>query len=433
MGHLAGKDLYRKLGEKVDGLTVRAPWNDTLHAILAELYSPEEAEVFVSMPYTFATLERIARATGYEPTKLRGVLEGLADKGLVIDFFFQDGYQYMPSPLFIGIFEFTMMRTGPGVDSAKLGRLFHEYLSEGGVFAANCKDDAQVNVIRALPHEGTVEERVEILDYEKATAIVDEKQRFALGVCSCRHEKLHAGVKECDGPLDVCSSFDRAADFLIRHGMAREASKGEMLDTLARSREQGLVLSADNVQRNVGFICHCCRCCCNILQGVCRFGYANFIVTSSFIARSDETACQGCGTCAEACPIEAIEMKPAASGQDESELPWVDTGLCMGCGVCAVSCPSDAMKLHRREQRVIHPETTFERVMLQCLERGTLQNQVFDDPSSLTHKAMRAVLGAFLGLPPVKRALMSDMLRSRFLGAMKAGVAARGRAYVTSV
>jgi len=40
MGHLAGKEaLYRKLGKKIDGLTVRVPWNEKFHAILSELYT----------------------------------------------------------------------------------------------------------------------------------------------------------------------------------------------------------------------------------------------------------------------------------------------------------------------------------------------------------------------------------------------------------
>jgi hypothetical protein len=37
MGHMVGKDLYRKLGRKIDGLSMRAPWNDKLYAILKEL------------------------------------------------------------------------------------------------------------------------------------------------------------------------------------------------------------------------------------------------------------------------------------------------------------------------------------------------------------------------------------------------------------
>jgi len=205
-------------------------------------------------------------------------------------------------------------------------------------------------------------------------------------------------------------------------------SKAEMQDNLTRSRERGLVLSADNVQKNAGFICNCCACCCNLLRGVRDFGYPNFIVTSSFIASPDQSLCQGCGKCSKACPIEAIEMVPLASpaGKKKKE-PRVDAGFCLGCGVCTLDCSTGAMRLDRRGRRVIHPETTFERVILQCLERGTLQNQIFDDPGSLTQDVMRAILGVFLRLPPVKRALMSDALRSRFLAAMKAGVTAQGK------
>jgi L-iditol 2-dehydrogenase len=85
---------------------------------------------------------------------------------------------------------------------------------------------------------------VEILDYEKATAIVDRSQRFALGICSCRHEKQHAGARGCRTPLEVCSTFGIAADYMIRHKLAREVSQSEMRDNFARSRELGLVFCA---------------------------------------------------------------------------------------------------------------------------------------------------------------------------------------------
>jgi hypothetical protein len=77
------------------------------------------------------------------------------------------------------------------------------------------------------------------------------------------------------------------------------------------------------------------------------------------------------------------------------------------------------MRLVKRKQRVLHPRDTIERVILQCLERGTLQNQMFKDPQRLSHVFMRGFVGAFLKLPPVKKALMSDSLRSRFLAKMK--------------
>ncbi len=417
MGHMVGKDIYRKLGRKIDNLTMRAPWNETFHAILKELYSEEEAHVVVTMPYGLSKFNQIEKTTGYEHSKLQKILDTLSSKGLVIDLFMHGEYFYVPSPMIIGIFEFTMMRTRGELNMKEWAKLFHAYLQDDTTFyRANFGHGEKVSPLRALPHEGTFgdEEYVEVLDYEKATAIVESSNRFAVGICSCRHEKLHVGEKKCEVPLNTCSTFGPAVDYMVRHDFAKEVSKPEMLELLARSKEMGLVFCADNMKNDVSFICHCCGCCCNALLGVSRLGHPGMVVTSNFIAASDEKLCTECGTCAESCPINAIEMAPQAS-------PRIDTSMCLGCGVCALKCPTEAMKLVKRKQRVLHPEDTFERVILQCLERGTLQNMMFSNPQSKTHAFMRGFVGGFLKLPPVKKALMSDMLRSSFLGMMRKG------------
>jgi ferredoxin len=113
--------------------------------------------------------------------------------------------------------------------------------------------------------------------------------------------------------------------------------------------------------------------------------------------------------------------------------PMTDISFCLGCGVCAFECASGARKLIKREKRVIHPETTFERVILQCLERGTLQNQIFDNPDSITQQFMRGFLGGFLKLSSVKKTLMSDLLRSLFLNSMKKGIQMQGRGWLTKI
>jgi Pyruvate/2-oxoacid:ferredoxin oxidoreductase delta subunit len=315
----------------------------------------------------------------------------------------------------VGVFEFTMMRTRGELNTKEWAKLFHEYLNAPDLFyKANCGGGQKVFPLRALPYEGTVadDEYVEVLDYEKATAIVEGARKFAIGICSCRHEKLHAGTKTCDVPLETCSTLDSSVDMMVRHGFAREVSKTEMLENLARSRELGLTLCADNVRRNVSFICHCCGCCCNVLLGVSKFGYPNTVVTSSFMAKVDSEACSACDNCVDACPVKAVS---AANG----EPPHVNEDLCLGCGVCAVKCTTGSLRLHAREKRVLHPEDTFERVILQALERDTLQNLLFTNPQSRSHGFMRAFVGGFLRLPPVKRSLMSDRLRSRFLTFMR--------------
>ena len=154
-------------------------------------------------------------------------------------------------------------------------------------------DGQKVFITRALPHEESLDPFVEILDYERAEAIIDAADKMAIGLCSCRHEKEHAGQKYCDTPMDTCSSFGFAADYLIRRNMARQVGREEMRDNLARSRELGLVLEADNVRKNVRFLCLCCGCCCNVLLGLKRYGYSNVLVTSSFIAEVKTDICIG--------------------------------------------------------------------------------------------------------------------------------------------
>ncbi len=438
MGHVDSKAIFRKLGRKIDNLSLRVPWNETFYDLLRELYTEKEADLLVKMPYGLSDLNRIARVTKYETSELQKLLDSLCSKGLVMDLWVNDKYRYAPSPIMIGIFEFSMMRTGEGVDSKKLAGLFNQYLNadHGVFFATNAKNGEKVSVIRALPHWDAIDpsEYMEVLDYEKAASIIEGSKKFSIGICSCRHEKLHIGEKTCDVPLEKCSSFNIGADYLIRNKLAREVSKSEMLENLEESIEMGLVLCADNVKRNITFICHCCKDCCNALAGISKFGYPNTVVTSSFIARNNSETCLGCGKCAKACPIDAIRMVPKDNAKTKTKKDAViDTSICLGCGVCALSCNNHSITLVNRAKRVIHPETTFERVILQCLERGTLQNQIFDNPQSITQKFMRGFVGGFLRLSPVKAALMSDMLRSSFLTALAKGIRKQGKGWATKI
>jgi formate hydrogenlyase subunit 6/NADH:ubiquinone oxidoreductase subunit I len=432
MGHLVGKDLFRKLGRKIDGLETRAPWNDKLYAILKELYTEEEADVVIKMPYGLSTLEEVEKATGYEKTRLRRILDGLAAKGLVADVWVHGAYRYILSPMVIGIFEYTMMRMGPNVKSKEWAKLLHEYM-DGSYFEPSWGEGKQFPIFRALPHEDAImqSEFTEVLDYEKASALIAGADKFAIGLCSCRHEKMHLGEKKCDVPLETCSQFGYWADFMIRNNLAREVTRNEMEENFARSKEMGLVLTSDNVRENMSFVCHCCKCCCEVLLCVSKYGYPNILVTSSYIAGINDDICIGCGKCSRACPINAISMCAEENTEAKRKMrPRVDTSICLGCGVCALKCPKGACRLSKRGQRVIHPETSFERIMLECLENGTLQNQIFNDPNRVDQKFMRAFVGAFLRLPPVKKALLSDKMRSGFLNAMKDGVRKQGKGWI---
>ena len=71
--------------------------------------------------------------------------------------------------------------------------------------------------------------------------------------------------------------------------------------------------------------------------------------------------------------------------------------------------------LQPREQRVLTPVTTAHRAVLMAIERGKLQNLIFDNQAHWNHRAMAAILGVILKLPPVKQVMASRQMKSRYL------------------
>jgi ferredoxin len=93
----------------------------------------------------------------------------------------------------------------------------------------------------------------------------------------------------------------------------------------------------------------------------------------------------------------------------------VDQNVCLGCGVCVRSCPKDVIHLKRRAIQVITPVNSTHRFILQAIEKGTLQNLIFDNQAFANHRAMAAVFGVILKLPPIKQILASKQFKSIYL------------------
>jgi hypothetical protein len=50
-----------------------------------------------------------------------------------------------------------------------------------------------------------------------------------------------------------------------------------------------------------------------------------------------------------------------------------------------------------------------------AIERGKLQNLIFDNQAFASHRAMAAILGVILKLPPLKQVMASRQMKSRYL------------------
>jgi hypothetical protein len=85
-------------------------------------------------------------------------------------------------------------------------------------------------------------------------------------------------------------------------------------------------------------------------------------------------------------------------------------------------CPAAALHLESRSQRVVTPVNSAHRVVLLAIERGCLHNLIFDNQALMSHRAMAAILGVILRLPPAKQLLACKQMKSRYLERLLARV-----------
>ena len=197
-----------------------------------------------------------------------------------------------------------------------------------------------------------------ILDYEKATHIIEEAEHIGVGICYCRHKNLHLGIScRQNAPLETCLTFDNIARSLSEHGgYSRLISKEEAKDILQMSYEHNLVQIGENVREHPAFMCNCCGCCCECLGAARKFSPMQPIETTNYLPEIQTETCISCGKCSRVCPILAISMK--------EKRPVIDKDICLGCGVCARNCPTKAIILKRRPVQVITPVNSTHRFVL---------------------------------------------------------------------
>ena len=183
--------------------------------------------------------------------------------------------------------------------------------------------------------------------------------------------------------------------------------------------ENNLVQFGENVQDSVNFICNCCGCCCEAMIASRRFSHLNPVHTTNFIPEIDTTNCNGCGKCVNICPVEAMTLISASDPhRPKKKQARLDEERCLGCGLCVRVCTNQNIHLNLRPERVLTPINGTHRAVVMAIERGKLQNLIFDNHVLWSHRALAAVLGVILKLPPLKQAIASDQVKSRYLEAM---------------
>ena len=457
MGHLTSRDAYKKLEDRINWFTQGATASETLTKILQVLFTEKEAKWVAKLPIRPFSLKKAAQLWGTSEAKAEKLLDHLCEKGLLVDSYDRGVRKFVLPPPMIGFFEFSLMRTRGDIDQKYLSELFYQYINVEEDFIKELFLGMDTKLGRVFVNEPVLmtEKTNHILDYERATHIIEEADFIGVGTCFCRHKNYHLGIPcRQNAPMETCLTFGNVARSLSEHGgYTRQIDKSEAKEILEMCYGYNLVQMGENVREYPAFMCNCCGCCCEALETVRRFSPMQPIATTNYIPKINYDDCVSCGKCEKVCPILAISMQEEVvkgdgsfdnlhdschviKGNDSSDTlhakcqknrplditsaqqkrrPVIDESICLGCGVCARNCPKKAITLQRRPIEVITPVNSTHRFVLQAIEKGTLQNLVFDNQAFANHRAMAAVFGTILKLPPLKQALASKQFKSIYL------------------
>ena len=412
MSYINVKKVYKSLEERLNRFPQGAPPSDTLYQILSMLFTEKEAELVAQLPIKAFRVKTAAKIWSVSESEALKVLDKLASKAILLDLEDDKGKQYILPPPMAGFIEFALMRTRNDIDQKLLAELYYQYLNVEEDFIKDLFYSAETKLGRVYVQEEilTNENEVTILDYERASHIIEEAEHIAVGMCYCRHKMQHVG-KACDAPMDICMTFNGTANSLIKNNYARRIDASECKELLHQAYEHNLVQCGENVRQGVNFICNCCGCCCEALLAAKKFGNLHPVATTSFIPNINDKTCVKCEKCIKACPIGAISKVK----NNDKTIIRVDEDRCLGCGVCVRNCSKRSITLLKRKEKIITPANSVHRVVLMAIEKGQLQELIFDNKALSSHRSMAAILSAILKLPPAKKMLASQQMKSIYL------------------
>ncbi|MBN1374947.1 MAG: 4Fe-4S dicluster domain-containing protein [Dehalococcoidia bacterium] len=321
---------------------------EEFYELASELFTPEEAYVAVKMPLWPVSAEVLGKEIAYgDPSKLKAILEKMADKGLLFSHEKDGVTLYNLFSLLPGIFEYQFMRGEVNDYYKNIARLFDQYIEVAKNKMVLNVAAASVLPARVIAVEKEVKQMTEIHPYDIVSGYINNAAHIAVSHCYCRHHGELIG-NPCDRPKEVCFSFGTTAKFNSDRGFGRLVSKQEALGILKQADDAGLVHCSGNTGKYIDWMCNCCSCHCIILRNILNSPIPVAVAKSSFEAVIVEEECIGCGDCIERCQTKALSLNKDAVAVKKDE-------LCIGCGLCISICPTGALKLQPRKDAPVPP------------------------------------------------------------------------------
>ena len=348
------REIYRRLRDKLAVAPSGVPDGDKFLEILEILFTPEEAELALIVPFGPASLSNIVKSSRIEESKAKKLLTNMASKGLVYKFNLRGETMFLLFG-FETLYNYPFKYKSSDLDKTRLVSLWREYFKKGW----DNMPGAHMIPGRVLPVEEEIDTKSGALPHDLVYKYIDEAKYLSVGDCACR-----SIVQACDSPLETCIGVGYAAKFLVEQGLSRPIEKEEAKRIVKEAHDAGLVSIPNNAKDAIGIICHCCPCCCGQLGVATRLGRYELRPVGSFIAVVDKDLCSACGSCVDVCPMKAISLE---------EIAYADPEKCIGCGLCISSCPEGALSLVKRSPLPEVPDDIMDYTMKAVEAQGTVE------------------------------------------------------------
>ncbi len=278
---------------------------------LASILTDEEAEVAIAAGLRKErTAEYLAKKTGMPLEKVQKLAEHLAWIGVFrITTDPTDGKDRFFMQIFApGIMEMLVNNKELLETHPEVGKAFEEYTRIRMATMAPLMPNGY-GLMRVVPIESSIKDIPGVSNYDKLSYYINKYDTFSVSPCSCRASRRTIG--EGCGHLeeDMCIQMGKGAEHYIRTGRARQVSREEVYEIIARAEKNGLMHDMPNIEEagESSAICNCCACACFGLRVGLMFG-ARDVIRSNFVAQVDETKCVACGQCVENCPANALKL-----------------------------------------------------------------------------------------------------------------------------
>ncbi|MBU3954773.1 MAG: 4Fe-4S binding protein [Proteobacteria bacterium] len=351
------EDVYKKLAIHLDNTPGGYPETDSgvELRILKRLFTPEQAQLGLSLVMIPESVEAIARRSNKDPQQILPILIEMGKNGLCIHVNRGGQDVFMLAQFVVGIWEYQVNRLTP-----ELIKDFNEYVPD----LMKTLEKTKTQQLRVVPVTKSVTTELNIMDHEHLEELIKTQSKILVAPCICRRE--HTMVdKGCGKMEEACLIFGGGAYIYESRGIGRTITQEEAIEIVRKGVKQGLVPQPSNSVKPVN-ICLCCDCCCQILSNIKKTQAPAKIVNSNYQAAVDQDQCTGCQACEEICPMDAIEMDA------EKIVAMVDYDRCIGCGLCVTVCEFDAMALKAKAdtERWEPPQTIVDTYMNIAKEKG---------------------------------------------------------------